>query len=447
MKNLLISAAMATLLSATAVTARAAENDEIAEIREQLQALMQRVDRLEQENVALKTENESLKAQDDYLKAETRGLRKESAVHAAEASKVKGADWAGRVALKGDLRYRHEQISDDTLNGSGVRTADRYRDRIRARLNVEAKATDTITLGIGFATAEDGDPRSSNQSLDGAFSRKSVDLDLAYFDWKFATWGDLIGGKMKQPFFKPGQSSFWDSDVNPEGLAVNFTRGMYFGTAYNYWVNEISGPESAVTADTMLYGLQLGAKLPVGASALTLAAHYYDVSAGEGRAPFYDGNPNGNSTIDIISGDSTVEVLANDFQVINLSAELNGQLGQLPLQLWADVAQNQGADDLDTAWGAGVVFGKASNYRTWELGASYQVIEKDALFAQLIDSDFAAGDSDGEGLVMRAAYAPVRNWVLNATYFMTERNMDRANSAGQTGVDHDRLQLDFNVKF
>jgi hypothetical protein len=438
---------MATLLSTTAVTASAAENDEIAQIREQLQALIQRVDRLEQENVALKAENENLKAQDDYLKTETRGLRKESAIHAAEASKVEGADWAGRVAVKGDLRYRHEQISDDTLNGSGVPTADRYRDRIRARLSVEAKATDTITLGIGFATAEDGDPRSSNQSLSGVFSRKSIDLDLAYFDWKFATWGELIGGKMKQPFFKPGQSSFWDSDVNPEGLAVSFTRGMYFGSAYNYWVNEISGPESAVTADTMLHGVQFGAKLPVGASALTLAAHYYDLSAGEGRAPFYDGNPNGNSTIDIISGGSTVEVLANDFQVINLSAELNGQLGQLPLQLWADVAQNQDADDLDTAWGAGVVFGKASNYRTWELGASYQVIEKDALFAQLIDSDFAAGNSDGEGLVVRAAYAPVRNWVLNATYFMTERNMDQANSAGQTGVDHDRLQLDFNVKF
>jgi hypothetical protein len=93
------------------------------------------------------------------------------------------------------------------------------------------------------------------------------------------------------------------------------------------------------------------------------------------------------------------------------------------------------------------VFGKASSYRTWEFGASYQVIEKDALFAQLIDSDFAAGNTDGEGLVMRAAYAPVRNWVLNATYFMTERNMDRANPSGQRGVDHDRLQLDFNVQF
>lgn len=447
MKGLLISAAVTAVLSSS-VTSAQERTQELSEIREQLQSLMQRVDKLEDENESLKTENQRLKDQDDYLKAETRGLRKESAVHAAEASKVKGADWAGRVALKGDLRYRHEQITDDTLNSSGdLATADRYRDRIRARINAEIKATDTINLGIGFATTEGGDPRSSNQSLSGTFSRKSVDLDTAYFDWKFASWGNLIGGKMKQPFFKPGQSLFWDSDINPEGLAVGFNRGIYFGTAYNYWLNEVSGPESAVTSDAMMHGLQFGTRLPVGASTLTLAAHYYDLSSAQGRAPFYNNNANGNTTINVPSGTNTIAVLANDYQVINLSAEYNAMLGALPLQLWADVAQNQDADDLDTAWSAGVLFGKASNYRTWEVGAAYQVLEKDALFAQFIDSDFGGGNSDTEGFVLRGAYAPVRNWVLNATYFMTERNADRANSVGQVGVDYNRLQLDFNVKF
>jgi hypothetical protein len=37
--------------------------------------------------------------------------------------------------------------------------------------------------------------------------------------------------------------------------------------------------------------------------------------------------------------------------------------------------------------------------------------------------------------------------VLNATYFLNKRNVDRANGFGQTDVDYDRLQLDFNVKF
>jgi len=441
--------AVTALSYVAAGSAHGAETtDELTQIREQLQALIERVDRLEQQNQALQLENERLKAQDEHLEAETRGLRKESVVHAAEVSKMKGADWASRIAFKGDLRYRHEQISDETLSGSGVQsTADRYRDRVRARLNAEVKATDTITLGLGFATTEGGDSRSSNQSLSGVFSRKSVDLDLAYFDWDFAEWGTLIGGKMKQPFFKPGQSLFWDNDLNPEGLALQFARGIYFGTAYNYWINEISGPESVVTADTMLHGLQIGARLPVGDAALTIAAHYYDLSAGQGRAPFFNGNPNGNSTVEVVSGGTTVAVLANDFRVANLGAELSTQLGAVPFQLWADLAQNQDADDLDTAWAAGVLFGKAGNYRTWEAGVAYQVVEKDALFAQLIDSDFANGNSDHDGFVLRAAYAPVRNWVLNATYFMNNRNADVPNSVGQTGVDYDRLQLDFSVRF
>jgi len=49
--------------------------------------------------------------------------------------------------------------------------------------------------------------------------------------------------------------------------------------------------------------------------------------------------------------------------------------------------------------------------------------------------------------VVRAGYAPVRNWVLNASYFINQRNVERANGAGQTEVGYDRLQLDFNVKF
>lgn len=446
--NVPMSAAMVSLLSIVALAANAAEDNEIAQIREQLQALIERVDRLEAQNDSLKAENEQLKAQGEYLRTETRGLRKESAVHAAEASKVKGSDWASRVTLKGDLRYRHEQTSDETRDGSGARrTADRSRDRIRARINAEVKATESIRLGIGFATTEGGDPRSSNQTLSGVFSRKSLDLDLAYFDWQFADWGNLIGGKMKQPFFKPGQSLFWDSDVNPEGLAASFTRGAYFGTVYGYWIDEVSGPPSAVTADTMLYGAQVGARLPVGEATLTLAAHYYDLSAGQGRAPFYDNNANGNTTISIPFGASTTAVLANDYRVLNVGAELNGTLRMLPLQLWADVAQNQAVDDLDTAWAAGILLGKAGDDRTWELGAAYQVVEKDALFAQLIDSDFAGGNADNEGVVLRAGYAPVKNWVLNATYFMTERNADVANSAGQVGVDYERWQLDFNVKF
>jgi len=244
---------------------------------------------------------------------------------------------------------------------------------------------------------------------------------------------------------KPGQSLFWDNDITPEGLALNFSSGMFFGTAYNYWINEVSGAENTRTADAMLRGLQVGARLPMGANTLMLALHYYDLSAGQGRAPFYNNSSNGNTTINV--GTPATAVLAFDYEVIDLSVEYNMMFGQTPFQIWADYAQNQDPSDLDTAWAAGVLFGKAGNYRTFEVGAGYQVVEKDALFGQLIDSDFAGGNTDQEGWVLRAAYAPVRNWTLNTSYFLNKRNVDRATSLGQTEIDYDRLQVDFNVKF
>jgi cell division protein FtsB len=455
-KNIVLAAAIATALSSVPLGAFAASpNNDVVQIREQLEGLMKRVDKLEQENTQLKQENESLKAtdekleaNDDYLKSEAKGLRKDAAQQAVDVSKVKGADWAGKVAFTGDVRYRYEAISDETLSAVGASpTADRYRDRIRARLAVTAKATDNLTVGIGMTTTENSDPRSGNQSLTGTFSKKAFDLDLAYFDWKFASWGNLIGGKMKQPFVKPGQSLFWDNDITPEGLALGFQSGMFFGTAYNYWLTEQSGAENTRTADTMLHGLQLGMRMPIGASNLMLAAHYYDLSAAVGRAPFYNASANNNTTNTIVSGTTSTQVLRYDYEVINVSAEFNTMFGALPFQIWADAAQNQDPSDEDTAWAAGFLFGKASNNRTWEVGAGYQKVEKDALFAQLIDSDFAGGFSDNEGLVFRAAYAPVKNWTLNTTYFLTKRNAELANSAGQTEVDYDRLQVDFNVKF
>jgi hypothetical protein len=457
-KNLLIATAVAAALSYVPAGANAAASpDELTQIREQLQGLIQRVDKLEQENTSLKSENETLKAQDDYLKSETRGLRKESATTASAINNLKGSEWASRVAVTGDLRYRYEYIGDETANAAGVQsTADRYRDRIRGRLNVVGRPTDTITLGLSMATTEGGDPRSSNQTLTGVFSRKSLDLDLAYFDWKFASWANLVGGKMKQPFVKAGQSLFWDNDINPEGLAFVFNQGIFFGSAYNYWLTEVSGAENTQTSDTMLYGGQFGARVPVGASTLTLAAHYYDLQGGQGRSPFYvapgatlgAGNANGNTTCTpALCGIPAAPTLAYDYEVIDLMAQLNLNLGSLPLQLWANGVQNQGADDLDTGWAAGFLLGAASNYRTWEFGVNYHNVEKDAVFAQLFDSDFGGGVTDTKGWVVRGGFAPVRNWVLNATYFLTERNVDVANAAGVRGVDYDRLQVDFNVKF
>jgi hypothetical protein len=183
--KLLRAVVLAVAMLGFAPVVQAAQGDELAEIRAQLRGLMQRVERLEQDNVVLKAENASLKAQGEAGRAPGEGgmvkvAAAPAASSAADAPKAKTPEWIDRVTLKGDLRYRYEFTSDETKNAAGVQTtADRYRDRIRGRLNVEAKVNDEVTLGLGIASGENGDPRSSNQTLTGVSNRKAFDLDLA----------------------------------------------------------------------------------------------------------------------------------------------------------------------------------------------------------------------------------------------------------------------------
>ena len=78
-------------------------------------------------------------------------------------------------------------------------------------------------------------------------------------------------------------------------------------------------------------------------------------------------------------------------------------------------------------------------------------MDKDALFAQLIDSDFAGGNTDADGWVLRGGYAPAKNITLFATYFMNDINKDVPPSTTPantfTGLDYNRWQLDVNYKF
>jgi hypothetical protein len=176
---------------------------------------------------------------------------------------------------------------------------------------------------------------------------------------------------------------------------------------------------------------------------------YYDLAAGEGRAPapFFNANSNGNSTLNIGTMLAPVQVLANDFRVISVGGDFSYTMFGQPMSVWFDLAQNQDPEDLDEAFSGGVTVGRASNPGSWEFGVGFYSIEKDSIFGQLFDSDFGSGVTDTEGMAIRAGFAPMRNWTLNLTYFMNDRNVDVVNGAGQRDVNYDRGQVDVNLKF
>ena len=456
MRNTVLATAVAAVLALAAPQAFAqargtATKADLQAVQTQMQALAERLERLEASNTQLQSENEQLKAvvdrreaEIDYLKSQTRELREEGAVVSNEVSKVKGADWAGKIKFKGDLRLRDENIEQERVSdGAAVDAADRNRARIRARFGFDAKVSDNVKATVQLASGG-ADPRSSNQTLTNEGSRKEIGLDLAYVDWRFTDGANLTLGKVKYPFWRPGQSLFFDGDVNPEGVAVAFDRGMFFGSAYGWWLEErYNAAPTGQNADTIMLGAQLGAKFALLGGETKLAVHYYDLGGGEGSNPFFAGLAFGNTTVPETVGTTTTQVLAYDYNVAMISAEMGLVAGNRPLSIWFDYAQNVASGvEYDTAYALGVTLGKASNPKTWEAGLFYQSMDKDALFAQMIDSDFADGTTDAEGWVIKGGYAPVRNVTLNGTYFINTRNKDVG-----TELDYNRLQLDVNYKF
>jgi Putative porin len=447
-KKYLIPGALSLLVAAPSF---AQSQSSLDQIRKDLAALNDRVNRLEQDNVQLKSENAALQAENDrlaatseYLKDNASATRKQLAEEGpkvAEAERIsKAAEWASRISWKADMRYRHEFVDPEEA------TSDQTRHRIRARLAMTAKINDTLTGTIGLATnGGSNDPRSTNQTLGEGWTRKGIALDLAYVDWKPVDSLTMTFGKMPQPWYK-ATGYFFDGDLTPEGIAVRYAGGPFFANAFGTWLSERS-----TANDATLLGGQVGMTGEFGGVKLTGALGYFDVGSVQGEVtttstlctanPAFFGGPQGNTTVLDGAGCPT---LLYDFNMIEAIAQAEFSLANQPVQVFAQYLQNQEADDLDTGWHAGFNVGKASNPNTWEFGYLYGVMEKDAQFGQFVDSDFGGGVTDADGSVFKVGYAPARNWVLNGAYFLNDRFID---APGATERSYDRYQIDLNYKF
>jgi hypothetical protein len=450
-------AVTAALAGAVAFAPRPAlaQNAEIEALKAQLAALSEKIDQLEKSQIQSKKVTEETQATADKT-----------------ADVV--AQQRAALSFAGDLRYRNESFDVQYVDRN------RDRDRIRARINANFRVNDTITGQLGLSTGS-ADPRSGNQTLDGQNSRKDFDLDVAYVTWAPNAKWKFTAGKQRYPWVRTG-SLFFDGDVNPEGLSVGFTQGNLFVNAYYDWLAEralsFSNTTTGTNVDSIMFGGQVGYRIPISDTVrLTVAGTYFDFEGVQGYNPLFGASSFGNTTTTSTavcnrSLAAGTACLLSDYNILELSGDLTASIGGKPLRFFIDYAKNDGAevntaagDKLDTAYAAGVSFGAASAVKgTWEMGLLYQQIEKDALFGQLLDSDFGDGNTDTKGFVLRGAYTLARNWTLNATLFMNELSNDVPQSVTVFNTDTDapydtvvigpindrdykRLQLDLNFRF
>lgn len=451
MKRNLLSLAVAAALAGTAAFAPApafAQSADIQALKDQLAALQTKIEQLE------KSQAQTKKAVD-----ETQATADKTADTVAQEKT--------RLAITGDIRYRNESFDVQYVDKN------RDRDRIRARLNANFRVNDTVTGQFAITTGST-DPRSGNQTLDGQNARKDFDLDLAYVTWApNADWKVTLG-KQKYPWQRTA-SFFFDNDVNPEGAAANFTKGNFFAGAFYDWLAEralsFSNVTTGTNTDSIMFGAQVGYKIPFSDTVkLTVAGTYFDFDGVQGYNPLFGGSSFGNTTITTGCAravPAATACLLSDYDIVEVFADLNVSVGGKPLRFFIDTAKNTAAEvnpvageKLDQALSAGITYGAASATKgTWEVGLIYQKTEKDALFGQLLDSDFGDGNTDVKGYAIRAGYTVARNWTLNGTLFVNELSNDVPQTVTifngttpqvVTGVfdrDYKRLQLDLNYRF
>src|SRR5688572_9978157 len=336
--SLAVSAALAAAAGLTPATAFA-QNAEIEALKAQLAALSSKIEALE------KSQTQTKKTVDE---AQATADRTADVVAQSRAA----------LSFSGDLRYRNETFDVEHVDRN------RNRDRVRARLNANFRVNDTVTGAVGIATGGP-DPRSSNQTLTDQNSRKDFELDLAYVTWApHANWR-VTGGKQRYSFTRTG-SLFYDGDVNPEGISVNYATSNFFAGVFYDWLAEralsFSNVTTGTNTDSIMFGGQIGYRIPFSDSVrLTLAGTYMDFDGVQGFNPFFGGSSFGNTTSTSPAVCSRTlaagtACLLSDFDILEASADLTATVGGKPLRFFIDYATNTAAeinptalDELDTA--------------------------------------------------------------------------------------------------
>ena len=424
MMKRIISIAVASTILASAPASAVVSDEEFAQLKADFSMLVQRLNALEAENAELRTVSESTLTE---LQVAQTSIEK---VKSTKSS----ASWTDNIALKGDFRYRYEEIDVE-----GVDTRDR--SRIRARAELVATLPSNVTVGMGVATGGDN-PVSANQTLGGGGGTKDLHLDLAYAKWNITPDLYVTAGKYKNLFYRPEKSGLlWDSDYRPEGVGMGWSSDNFFAVVSGNWLES----DSKKSNQEIVYGAQGGFKLAIGDAALTAGLGYYDIPA-KGNTAFDGDGSNffGNSRVcdDLTDLDSCVYEF--DYEELQVFANLALSVFDKPLSVYLDYVQNQAADEFDTGWIVGAKLGKAKGKGTWQLGYQYQDLEKDAVLGLVSDSNFAGGGTDGKGHRLTGAYGVSKSWNLAFTWFVD-------NEAGEgnlgTPFEYDRIVLDAIFKY
>lgn len=332
---------------------------------------------------------------------------------------------APEVRVSADLRYRLDSINDAAVSS-------RHHHRVRARASATTRLTERIAVGFGLSTGGVSND-SGNQTLGDGFSLKPVGLDLAYFDWSVSEQLRLVGGKMVNPFYRPGRHHLlFDDDLRPEGLALSLDSGRFFGNASVYWAEE-----RALGPDSLWLGIQGGFRGPISEGlAYTAAAGFYEITNTQGRLPIFTPLGGQGNLLDSNGG------YLYGFSQAELSGELEMDVYGYPVTLFLDYVTNTAADTHADGIALGLGIQRDFEPGSWHVSYVYQDLDANAVVGAFTDSDFGGGTSDTRGHVFRAGYWFPGGWRIALRYIDAERGR-----ATDLPRDYRRLQADVGFSY
>jgi hypothetical protein len=347
---------------------------------------------------------------------------------------AKALDWASRVKISGDMRFRHANVDTD-IDGEGVKES---RQRIRARIKVAAKINDEVDVGFRLVTG--GHKTSTNQSLEGSFSGKDVFFDRAYIDWHpdFAKGTTAIFGKFKQPWYNVSPDGLiWDSDVNPEGVAVKYetkvgpvnlaASGGYFILEDGYTLYG-KDDNNGFSQDLNMYHAGMSVSMQItDAINASVGSNAYIYNKEEKIATLDSPVEGGLEEGDSLEGES--------MEIYEVAGKLDIDTGLLPVFAYGQYAVNASADSgEDTAWLAG--FG--GKYGPFKMYYNYRDTQKYAVADTFNDGSFASGNTAARGHKVGLSYKISKNFATSMAYYAAEK---------YNGTNIDTLELDLKAKF
>ncbi len=420
---------------------------------------------------------------------EANDLREEADKDFTKAYAVKSGmpEWVTSLKLNGDLRGRFEGFY-----GDHPAFVDRNRWRYRLRFGAVANLTDQIEVGLRLGSGDidnassfvsGTDPISNNQSFQNNASKKGIFLDLAYGKWSPIRTPELsgvfIGGKMENPFTL--SDMLFDSDYTPEGLAQQFgytlseqhTLRLNMG---EFVLDELGGDSD----DPYLFGGQLRLEsvwnpkvstsagigfLMIANEDLLTSSAVPDINAGNLRNTRVTVNPDGSRTVALTSPRERYETLVVDAALTYTLESFPFHAGPFPIRVFGDYLRNLASNGQNQGYQAGIAFGKSGKRRTWELTYRYKVLEGDAWWEELTDSDFGAyyanspaptldqarssragywAGTNVRGHVLKAAYSPLDPLTFSVTWFATDLIEEYR---PDTDSQMNRIQVDAVLKF